>query len=73
MFTLNLVEMLLSINLYYRQVDRYNRIGKKVGDDNTRWSFSEIEEDIFKNNCYVSDLFVETENLYKEMINSAHK
>ena len=73
MFTLNLAEMLLSINLYYRQVDRYNRTGKKVGDDNTRWSFSEIEEDIFKNNKYVSDLFVETKELYKNRLNSFHK
>lgn len=72
-FTLNLSTILLSINLYYRQVDRYNRIGKKVGDDNIGWSFYEIDEDIYKNNSYLSELLVETEVLYKNMRIGSHK
>jgi len=42
---LNISTVLLSVNLLFRQLDRYNRTAKKYGDDNRIWSIDTLYRD----------------------------
>lgn len=41
--SLNIVTQLISVNLFYRQLDRYKRTQKKYGNDNTIWQFDRLQ------------------------------
>ena len=67
--SLNIVTQILSVNLFYRQLDRYNRTQKKYGDDNTIWQYDRLPlEDIqntLKNEIF-KELLNETTSLYEK-------
>lgn len=67
--SLNIVTQILSVNLFYRQLDRYNRTQKKYGDDNTIWQYDRLPlEDIqntLKNERF-KELLNETTSLYEK-------
>ena len=39
----NIATILLSMDLFYRQLDRYNRTSKKYGDDNRNWNIDVLQ------------------------------
>ena len=39
----NIVTILLSMDLFYRQLDRYNKTKKKYGDDNRNWNIDVLQ------------------------------
>lgn len=67
--SINYVIPIISINLFYRQLDRYNRTQKKYGDDNRIWDYNSLDiEDIrrhIEENYYFRSLLEETNELYK--------
>lgn len=67
--SLNIVTQILSINLFYRQLDRYNRTFKKYGDDNTIWQYDRLPLDDIQNilkNERFKELLNETTSLYEK-------
>ena len=67
--SINIITKILSINLFYRQLDRYHRTQKKYGDDNTIWQYDRLPlEDIQNtlNNETFKDLLNETITLYNK-------
>ena len=68
--SLNYLTELISVNLYLRQLDRYKRTGKKMGDDNTIWMFDSLNFDemrkVLKNNNLLEEVIL----LKEEMIDS---
>lgn len=67
--SINCATPILSINLFYRQLERYNRTNKKYGDDNTIWQFDRLHlEDIQStlNNENFINLLNETISLYEQ-------
>lgn len=73
---LNYVIQILSINLYYRQLDRYNRTLKKIGEDNKIWQFDNLPlkkiESILSNSIF-NLLLDETLFLHEQYYNSKKK
>lgn len=67
--TLNIVTQILSINLFYRQLDRYNRTQKKYGNDNTIWQYDRVPlkniQNTLKNESF-KELLNETTSLYEK-------
>lgn len=65
--SMNYATIMLSINLLYRQLDRYNRTSKRYGDDNRIWDFDRIHIDdikrIFYKNTHLYELLEETKLL----------
>lgn len=43
LMNINVATILLSIDLFYRQLDRYNRTSKKYGDDNRYWNIDVLQ------------------------------
>ena len=69
----NYAIQILSINLFYRQLDRYKRTRKKYGNDNTIWKFDELPLEHIQNmlnNDYLKGLLNETTMLYEEQQNN---
>lgn len=66
---LNIVTQILSINLFYRQLDRYNRTQKKYGNDNTIWQYDRLPleniQNTLKNETF-KELLNETTSLYEK-------
>ncbi len=60
--SLNYLTELISVNLYLRQLDRYKRTGKKMGDDNTIWMFDSLNFDemrkVLKNNNLLEEVIL---------------
>lgn len=67
--TMNIVTQILSINLFYRQLDRYNRTQKKYGNDNTIWQYDRVPlkdiQNTLKNESF-KELLNETTSLYEK-------
>ena len=61
--SLNLATILLSVDLFYRQLERYNKTGKKYGDENTIWNIDTLYldsiYDTINNNCKLKDVMEE--------------
>lgn len=74
---LNYATTILSINLFYRQLDRYKRTSKKYGDDNTIWQLDRfpIDEIIskFNVNPHLKELLEETTSLYERQRTSIYR
>lgn len=73
--TMNCLTVLLRVNLFYRQLDRYNRIGKKY-EDNPKWRFDTIENMdriMITNHESFGHLLDETKKLYEDSIKNIHK
>ena len=68
--SLNYLNELISVNLYLRQLDRYKRTGKKMGDDNNIWSFDDLHLDEIRKTLNNSNLLGETIKLKEQVINS---
>lgn len=67
--SLNIVTQILSVNLFYRQLDRYNRTQKKYGDDNTIWQYDRLPLEDIQNtlrNEIFKELLNETTSLYEK-------
>lgn len=65
---LNISTVLISINLLFRQLDRYNRTGKKYGDDNRIWSIDTLYRtpinNIINSDDSLKDVIEETITLF---------
>lgn len=61
---LNVSTVLVSVNLLYRQLGRYNRTSKKYGDDNRIWNIDTLEREpiseIINNNSTLKGVLDET-------------
>lgn len=61
---LNIATVLISVCLLYRQLTRYNRTGKKYGDDNRIWDIDTLNRepisDIINQNIYLKAVMEET-------------
>lgn len=65
LFEKNCLTVLIGVNLLYRQLDRYHRIGKKY-EDKTGWRFDTLEGfDIPEKSTLLTNLFEETKILYE--------
>ena len=66
---LTYITRIISINLFYRQVDRYKRTQKKYGDDNTIWHLDRLPLVEIQNNMkkeLFNNLLNETISLYEK-------
>lgn len=65
LFEKNCLTVLIGVNLLYRQLDRYDRIGKKY-EDKTGWRFDTLEGlDIPEKSTLLTNLFEETKMIYE--------
>ena len=70
LMSLNYITELISVNLYLRQLDRYKRTGKKMGDDNTIWMFDSLNFDEIRKVLKNSNLIEEVLLLKEQVIDS---
>jgi len=74
LINLNITTVLISVCLLYRQLGRYNRTGKKYGDDNRIWNIDTINREpitnIINQNIHLKAVLEET--FKKENNNKIH-
>lgn len=76
---LNVLTVLVSVNMFYRQLDRYKRTSKKYGDENEIWNIDTLSRnpinDIINNNFNLKDIMDEIIILHsnKEHVNNANQ
>lgn len=68
----NYIMTALIINLYYRQCERYNRIGKKESDENNIWSIDRINYNDLPDNEMLNKLIMETKQLHDKINTSSY-
>ncbi len=79
LISLNISTILVSVNLSYRQLDRYNRTSKKYGYENRIWNIDTLSRnpinDIINNNFNLKDVMDEIIMLHsnKNLINSGNQ
>lgn len=63
----NYIMTALIINLYYRQCERCNRIGKKESDENNIWSIDRINYNDIPDNKMLNNLIKETQQFHDKL------
>lgn len=73
----NISTVLISVNLLYRQLDRYNRTGKKYGDDNRIWNIDTLDRapinNVINNDNSLKDIMKETFTLFNNSNKRTYK